>query len=138
MEHNPYAPPTAASHAPAPRGFVFSSEGVEVVTSLAKWMRAMSTFLYVGMGLMVLGACGMAASGQGMFAAVAMLLFVTLIGMSATWLRSAASGFERGILGDDEMTLGQGFRSLRAYLILYGIFSIIGLISNVVEGASVL
>ena len=97
----------------------------------------MSTFLYVGMAFMVLGACGVAVSGEGIMAVV-MLAFVALIAMSATWLRSAASGFERGVLGDDEMTLGQGFRNLRAYLILYGIFSILSLINTIVEGASVL
>ena len=137
MEHNPYAPPTASATTPLARGFVFSSEGVEVVTGLAKWMRALSTFFYVALALMVVGTCAVVFGG-GIGEAIIFLVAVALMAMAATWLRSAASGFERGVLGDDEMTLGQGFRSLRAYLMLFGIFSILSLGINIFQGLAAL
>ena len=69
--------------------------------------------------------------GAGFIAAIAMLVVVVLIGMAATWLRSAGTDFERGVFSDDEFPIGQGFRSLRAYLIMFGIIGILGLLSNI-------
>lgn len=138
MDPNPFAPPSASSDVPPDRGLVFSSEGVAVVASLAAWMRGMSVIFYVGMALLVLGGfltCGAGMSGSfagpAMIIAIVMFVLIAGLGAAASWLRSAASGFERGVLSDDEFTVGQGFRSLRAYLILFGIIGIVGLISQI-------
>lgn len=139
---NPFAPPSATADPPEGRGLVFSEEGVRVVSSLASWMRGLSTFYYVGLGLLALGlSCMMIAPAPGSLKgimAVTFLLMVLGLGALATWLRSAASGFERGVYSDDEMTLGQGFRSLRAYLILMGVFSIITLGSTIFQASQVM
>ena len=69
MAHNPYAPPTASSE-PPPAGLVFSTEGVEVVANMAKWMRALSTIYYIFLALLVLaGGCSALAAASLMGAA---------------------------------------------------------------------
>ncbi len=129
QDHNPYAPPSPTADPPEGRGLVFSEEGALVVSSLAAWMRGLSTLYYVGLGgIVLLLSCTMLAPAPGAAKGVILgiiLAVVLWLGVVATWLRSAAGGFERGVLSDDEITLGQGFRSLRAYLILTGIFSIL-------------
>lgn len=103
-------------------------------------MRALSIFYYVGMSLFLLaGGCTAASLGaSGVPVLVGMVIASVLIGATARWLRSAATGFERGVIGDDEITLGQGFRSLRAYLIMFGIFGIIGLLGQIWEAVKLL
>ena len=54
-------------------------------------------------------------------------LFILLSIAGAIFLREAASGFERGVYSDDEMTLGAGFRSLRVYLIIFGVLGILSM-----------
>ncbi|MCX4243957.1 hypothetical protein [Paraliomyxa miuraensis] len=135
MHDNPFAPPTATADSPEGRGLVFSEEGVRVVSSLATWMRGLSTFYYVGVAFLALGACGALVTGSAAGVGVALGFSIVMLGLitAAIWLRSAASGFERGVYSDDEMTLGQGFRNLRAYLILMGIISILSLGSTILE-----
>ncbi len=125
MEHNPFAPPSSSGEAPLDRGLVFSPEGVAVVSSLASWMRAMALMFYLGAGMLCLGVALTFASE--VFPPVILIVMSAMIiglGVAGTWLRSAASGFERGVMSDDEFPIGQGFRALRAYLILFGIVGI--------------
>lgn len=125
MQDNPFAPPSAAADHVAGRGLVFSVEGAAVVSSLAGWMRGLAAVYYVGLAFVAIGSCGaMFAGGAAGFGIVLVMLVVgAFLGVTAMWLRAAASDFERGVLSDDEFPLGQGFRSLRAYLILSGIIS---------------
>jgi hypothetical protein len=134
MQYDPFAPPSSAPDSPSGEGLVFSLEGVTVVGSLATWMRGLSIVLYLLVGLVMLGSFGllMTADMPGLLLAI-FAAFGALLGAAATWLRGAAEGFERGVASDDEMTLGQGFRNLRAYLILTGIFSVLSLLSAVYE-----
>ena len=44
---------------------------------------------------------------------------------------SGGADFERGVISDDEFPIGQGFRSLRNYLILFGVLGILGLLSTI-------
>lgn len=137
MEQNPFAPPTAAPSS-SEGGLLFSAEGVEVVSSLAKWMRGLSIFFYIGIGLVSIVSCGaMATVGFGNSGASAAIIGVaigTAVLIAATvFLREAASGFERGVYSDDEMTLGAGFRSLRIYLIIFGVFGILSMLSTLWE-----
>lgn len=129
MEHNPFAPPTAAPP-PAEGGLVFSSEGVEVVSSLAKWMRGLSIFYYIFIGIAGLLSCGTVATvgvssarGGGIVLGLVVAVAVTIA--ATVFLREAASGFERGVYSDDENTLGAGFRSLRVYLIIFGVIGVL-------------
>lgn len=137
MQDNPFAPPSAAATSKAGRGLVFSPEGAALVASLATWMRGMSLLLYIGVGFLVLGSCGVMVAGEGNPAAIGMMiafaLIGVLVGLASSWLRGAADGFERGVSSDDEMTIGQGFRNLRAYLILMGVFSILSLLNTVCQ-----
>jgi len=141
MEQNPFAPPSASTGDPGHGGLVFSPEGAQVVSSLAAWMRGLSIFYYLGVGLLALGSCGVVATGAGGVGfpmLIALLLAAVLIGLAASWLRGAASGFERGVFSDDEFTIGQGFRSLRAYLILFGIFGILNLMGQIYQAIDAL
>ncbi len=142
MEQNPFAPPSASADRPT-GGLVFSSEGVSIVSSLATWMRGLSIFYFLALGLMALGSVitcgqgGMPGAGRGIIG-FAMIVAIVLIGAAASWLRSAAQDFERGVFSDDEMPIGQGFRHLRAYLIMFGVFGIISLAAQIYQVAQVL
>lgn len=152
-QQNPYAPPVEssdgydASQAPVERGGLsISGQGWDIVTGMSKWMKIVSTLQYIGGALLVVvllilvvaggsflrragssGATAIMGGGAALFA-YAILLF-----LGATWLRSAAVSFYDGVLSDAEQPLAQGFRKLRLYMILYGIFGILGLLANVAE-----
>ncbi|MBW2453514.1 MAG: hypothetical protein JRI68_03340 [Deltaproteobacteria bacterium] len=53
--------------------------------------------------------------------------FAVLMAFAGTWLRDAARQFSQGVLHNEEICLGQGFRALRSFFIMYGIFNILGL-----------
>ncbi len=137
-DNNPFAPPSATADRPHGTGLVFSPEGARVVASLASWMRGLSIVYYIGAAGMLLSTCSTLASvgntrfgGLAMFMTVVMVVVVGLIGLAASWLSSAGSDFERGVISDDEFPIGQGFRSLRNYLILFGVFGILILLSTI-------
>jgi hypothetical protein len=150
---NPYAPPVesadVAYQAPtAQGGLSISGQGWEIVSSMAKWMRIVSTFQYILGGLIAVGGVallaltGSAASSRmklfgmaggaavmgGVFLAMAVLFI-----LGATWLRQSAAQFYDGVLSDAEQPLANGFRKLRLYLILYGLYGILGLLGNIAE-----
>jgi len=135
MQDNPFAPPSAAADVSAGRGLVFSPEGAAVVSSLATWMRGLSIILYIGVGFLVLGSFAFLAVGKSgaMVGMIGFLILGVLLGLAAKWLRGAAEGFERGVMSDDEMTIGMGFRNLRAYLILAGLASVLSLANTVYQ-----
>lgn len=135
MQDNPFAPPSVATGLQDQRALVFSGEGAAVVASLATWMRGMSILLYVLLAMMVIGSCaGLAVgSAEGIGMTIGFGVVGLLVAAAATWLRRAASGFEQGVLSDDEITIGEGFRNLRAYLILVGIGSVLSMLSTLVD-----
>jgi hypothetical protein len=136
MQDNPFAPP-AVAEPPVGRGLVFSAEGSAVVSSLAAWMRGLSTIYFACLGFLMLGGCASFMFGGGvafLVTFVVMAIFGAFFGGSAMWLRAAASDFERGMLSDDEIPLGQGFRSLRAFLMLSGIVSVLTLAWQIYGG----
>lgn len=141
-DHNPFAPPKATADPPEGRGLVFSEEGVRVVSSLASWMRGLAIFFFVAVAFIVLGTCAIVVSpgpgGAKAGAGLAMVVIAVGLGAAASWLRSAASGFERGVMSDDEIPLGQGFGSLRAYLILMGIVGILSLLMQLYQLSEVM
>jgi hypothetical protein len=57
---------------------------------------------------------------------------------SASWLRSAARGFESGVLSDDGVRLGEGFRSLQAYFILGGLVGLASLLLQLYQWSGAL
>lgn len=137
-DDNPFAPPSATADRPEGAGLVFSSEGARVVASLASFMRALAIVYYIAIGMMVLGTCSTLATvgstpmaGMAIVIAVAVLIVCVLFGFAASWLTSAGADFERGVISDDEFPIGQGFRSLRNYLILFGVLGILGLLSTI-------
>ena len=135
MEQNPFAPPTSAPP-PAEGGLVFSSEGVEVVSSLAKWMRGLSVFYFIFIGLAGHLSCGTVArvgvdSARGGGIVIGLVVAMAVMIAATMFLREAASGFERGVYSDDEMTLGAGFRSLRIYLIIFGVIGILSALRTI-------
>jgi hypothetical protein len=127
VEDNPFAPPTASDEA-SPDGLVFSPDGALVVASLSKWMRVLGIFYYIGAAMVAVGGVFFLFSAQsggfGAFAAAVFLAVALLVGLGGLWLSSAGSDFERGVLSDDEVPLGSGFRSLRAYFILMGLLGL--------------
>ena len=118
---------------------VFSAEGVAVVTSLAKWMRGLSILIFIGLAFVVVVTCGVMTT-VGRFGGAAVAGYVigisiagAFFGGAAMVLRSAARSFERGVVGDDELSLGAGFRSLRVYFIIFGIVGIISTIGDLLK-----
>jgi hypothetical protein len=150
---NPYAPPVESSdvayQAPTSQGGLsISGQGWEIVTSMAKWMRIVSTFQYILGGLIAVGGLALIAlagsasasrmklfgmAGGAVLMAGLFIAMAVLFVLGATWLRQAAAQFYDGVLSDAEQPLAHGFRKLRLYLILYGIYGILGLLGNVVE-----
>lgn len=152
---NPYAPPVETSDAfqhampVAQGGLTISGQGWEIVSSMAKWMRIVSTLQYVGgaligvLGLIVVatGSTTMARSFTGGLrggAAVALggsilLVMSALFFFAATWLRQSARHFYDGVLSDAERPLADGFRKLRLYLILYGVYAMLSLLGDVLK-----
>jgi hypothetical protein len=135
MQDNPFAPPSTAPDPHAQRALVFSGEGAAVVASLATWMRGMAAVLYVVLAGLAIGSCGGLALGgaEGVGMTIAFAVAAVLVLAGASWLGWAATGFEHGVLSDDEITIGAGFGHLRAYLVLMGITSILSLLSTVVD-----
>ncbi len=137
-DQNPFAPPSATADRPQGTGLVFSPEGARVVASLASWMRGLSIVYYIAAaGLLVSSCSTLAMVGSGPYSslalgmAVVIIIAVGLIALAASWLSSAGSDFERGVISDDEFPIGQGFRSLRNYLILFGVLGILTLLSAI-------
>jgi hypothetical protein len=133
MQPNPYAPP-ASDGAPLPSGIVFSEEGVLLVNSLARWMHGLGWIYATGCVLFGLGSLLMIANLGLMGLALAVVAALLWIGGSL--LRDAGAAFERGVGADDEMTIGQGFRRLRTYLVLVGVLAILGLLQSLFEAAN--
>ena len=145
---NPYAPPVESADAPDPTiaaggGLTISEHGWEIVASMARWMRIVSGLQYaLGALVLIVGLvigcslAGLSRHGSGRVALWSMgLMFVyaALAFCGATWLRRAARHFYEGVMRDHESPLALGFRNLRLYLILYGIFTVLGLVAEVVK-----
>lgn len=153
---NPYAPPVEAAdlHAPGEEvpesGLSLTDEGWQIITSLTRWMRIVGVFYYilgalVGVGVllalisggaMLLGVGGGLGAKWGELVVVAVAIFgalAVLLILGAVFLRRAAFHFYDGILSDTESSLARGFRKLRIYLILFGIYGILELVKDVIE-----
>ncbi len=151
---NPYAPPVETSDGGHLQplvpveggGLSISAQGWETVAGMSKWMRIVSGLQY-GLGvLVVLGALfvgcqaarvGSLAGGKAqamlVFSTLLLIAYAVLLFLGATWLRRAAVNFYEGVISDHESPLALGFRNLRLYLILYGIFAVIGLFGQVIK-----
>jgi hypothetical protein len=77
-----------------------------------------------------LGGVGGGAVAVGVFV---MLATTVLLFLGGVWLRQSAFHFYDGVLSNAEHALAQGFRKLRLYMILYGIWGILQLLKTVVE-----
>jgi hypothetical protein len=147
---NPYAPPGETSDgydlvAREGGSLSVSGQGWEIVAGLSKWMRIVSTLQYVigallAVLLLILIFAGRMilrrSLGGSAFLGTSLLLLLgttLLLFFGATWLRQAATHFYDGVLSDAERPLAHGFRKLRLYLILYGIFGVISLVTDVVK-----
>ena len=127
---NPYAPPT--QQGPPFTELSLSEEGLATVNSLARWMRIVSVFFFVFAGLMALMALvSLLGGAMGIIMMFVLGAFAVLMGFAGNWLRDAASHFSQGVATNEEISLGFGFRALRRFFIMYGIFNIIGLLAAV-------
>lgn len=150
---NPYRPPVESADgfsvspdATATTGKMqLSDHGCIVVQNLTRWMRIVSVCQYIATGLLVVAALFMVAmiskldsgslSGNATKITIgisigAMLLIGLLLIVGARWLRRSANQFDEGVLGNEEAPLAAGFRYLRAYLILYGIYGVVNLLAT--------
>lgn len=149
-DRNPYAPPVETSEAaPVPRlaeagSLSLSGQGWDIVTGMARWMRIVAVSEWVAAGLLaVFGLILLVMVGRmsglgsearwGSLAIAALFVMAALFALGGAWLRQAASHFYEGVLSDAERPLASGFRKLRLYLILYGVYSIFGLIAQIYE-----
>jgi len=149
---NPYAPPVETTDAPPlvpeQSGLALSEQGWGTVTSLAKWMRIVGVFFYIGGAFAALGVLASAVTGGRGFGQAAaanlptamlalnilvMIFWTVFFFAGATWLRGAAWHFYDGVLSNAEHALAHGFRKLRLYLIFYGILGIVGLLQTVLQ-----
>jgi hypothetical protein len=137
MGENPYKPPTKGGE-PSPladEGIAFNDFDLERVSRATSWMRRVSSLQFVIGGLMlVLTAISAATSLPALSASPAVLIGIISVGayallllLGAAWLRQSCIAFYDGIMANAESGLALGFRKLRLYLVLYGIFGLVGL-----------
>lgn len=126
MEDNPYQPPSQEA-ALQPNAAAFSEEGIVVVNSLSRWMSVVGMFYLLAAGMMVLGlVVTIGAAGNATVVVLAMGISMTLlVGLAGVWLREAGDQFSRGVMADDEGLIGAGFRTLKKYLMLFGILALL-------------
>ncbi len=149
MDHdNPYAPPVESADSSndreAPQPYLrFSEQGWEIVASMSKWMRFVSTVQYLVGILLFSAAVLLLLTGSSMLpqsliqkgiqlSRPELLILFVAVGflLGATWLRQAANHFYHGVLADAELALAQGFRKLRLYFILYGCWGLLELLTR--------
>jgi hypothetical protein len=137
MAENPYKPPTKGGD-PSPladEGIAFNDFDLERVSRATTWMRRVSSLQFVIGGLLlVLAAISAAMSLPALSASPAVLIGVVSAGayavlmlLGAVWLRGSCVAFYDGIMANAESGLALGFRKLRLYLVLYGVFGLLGL-----------
>ena len=137
MADNPYQPP-AQDGEPAPvadQGIAFNDFDLERVSRATTWMRRVSTlqFLLGGMLLVIVtlaaavGGWRLLSLPRAAIGVAAASAFGVLFLVAAVWLRQSCSAFYEGIMANAESGLALGFRKLRLYLIMYGIFGLFGI-----------
>jgi hypothetical protein len=137
MAENPYQPPASDREAALPpdQGINFNDFDLERVSQATTWMKRVSSLQFTAGMLMlafilvlaylarhVLGTVPVLAAGL-----VAMVAFVVMLLMGAVWLRQSCVAFYEGIMANAESGLALGFRKLRLYLILYGVYGLLTL-----------
>ncbi len=129
---NPYAAPAGAIEgAPPSTDLSLTEAGMATVSSLAQWMRIVSVFFFILAGLMgLMAVISLFGGAMGLIMMIVMGAFAVLMAMAGMWLRDAARQFSQGVLHNEEICLGQGFRALRSFFVMYGIFNILGLIKT--------
>jgi hypothetical protein len=143
MAENPYAPPAkddAPGAPPDEGGITFNDYDLERVSKATSWMRRVASIQF-GMGVMivVLAALIAALAGSHM-AGPEMLIVLGIMGVYAlilllggAWLKKSCVAFYDGIMQNAESGLALGFRKLRLYFILYGVFNLVGLAGTVLK-----
>jgi len=143
MPENPYAPP----HSPAMTGpgttddgITFNDYDLERVSRATSWMRRVSAIqFFLGAGLVVftlylsLSSRLLIWTYPMLIAPAAMLVYAALLLLGAIWLRQSCIAFWEGTNANTEKGLAIGFRKLRLYLILYGVFGLVGLAGTLLK-----
>lgn len=143
MAENPYAPPAkdAAPGAPPDEGGItFNDYDLERVSKATSWMRRVASIQF-GMGVLVFVLAGLIAALAGSKVAEPALLVVLgtmavyalILVLGGAWLKKSCVAFYDGIMQNAETGLALGFRKLRLYFILYGVFNLIGLAGTVLK-----
>jgi len=142
MADNPYKPPAAGADTAAEEGmFTFSDYDLETVSKMTTWMRLVSSLQFV-IGLLVLALLGWIAIATrgalflftpGIIVVVVLVAYVVLFMLGAQWLRKSCIAFYEGVEESSETGLAAGFRKLRLYLVLYGVFTVLGLVGSVLK-----
>ena len=142
MAENPYQPPRSGGEPPPPadEGIAFNDFDLERVSRATSWMRRVSSLQLV-FGALLLAFTAFTAVRTLPLLSVSRTLLITLGSRAAyavvlllggVWLRQSCVAFYDGIMANAESGLALGFRKLRLYLILYGVFGLIGLAMLVV------
>ena len=138
-EENLYAPPVdgGGDGPPPSTGLTLSEQGYATASSMARWMRVCATMLYIFCALIAVFSLlafimGGSMGGLGVRGGVKLMLMIglflvtaVLFAIAATWLRQAALALSHGVLTNEELSLALGFRNLRNYLVLYGIWHVL-------------
>lgn len=144
-----YAPPVATApglpFAPAvtpdEAGPQLSEQDWQTVGSLAKWMRFVSVFYFLGaawmalavlMGIVAMAATSLSAAALDPWLLVSWLsapITAALLALGGLSLRRSAKHFCEAIVAADD-ALARGFRQLRRYLLIYGVWVAVQLIST--------
>ena len=143
MAENPYAPPAkdgAPGAPPDEGGITFNDYDLEKVSKATSWMRRVASIQF-GMGVLIFVLAGLfaALSGRHVSTPPVLIMLGTLVVyglilvLGGAWLRQSCVAFYDGIMQNAETGLALGFRKLRLYFILYGVFNLIGLGGTVLK-----
>jgi uncharacterized membrane protein YdbT with pleckstrin-like domain len=117
------------------------------LSDAARWARFLSIVGFVGMGLLILClllartaisnmltqfAPGMALEQSYGIVAAIVVIMVAIVGVLMYLLFRGATLIRRGIETKNQETFNNGLSSLRTYFAIYGVFAILGLITNLI------
>jgi len=114
----------------------FNDYDLEAVSKATTWMRTVSSLIYffgallailLGVGMFFGGLLRTAGTPIGaVFLSISVLTIVVLF-LGAMFLRKACIAFYDGIAESTETPLAVGFRRLRVFWILFGVYGLVGL-----------
>ena len=126
--------------------FNLDYDGGNILRETVKWSRFLSIVGFVGIGLFILVVLGMGATLMALWSRalpgiegwaglilVAVIIMLLIFGLLTFMLFRFSSMVRKGIESQDQALFNQGLKSLKVYFLITGIFTVLGLLFNVLS-----